>query len=225
MSGIAGGKGSNSTLISNLSEPTTNGYGGLTILNYLICGFADNNMGAGPSDSEVTTFNANNDWENIRNPRNWIDPQLLNSYLWLFGPNYTSVDAANGGYRIGLIFRVPVRIEMLIVGTHSTNARPKHMGLFMRPNGADSATNQTFLQQSQAYKNSTVDALNVEAVNVFGSNHNFTSFPNENNMFQVRYNNAISQNFLLSFGIDVHNNGNTNAGLGKITFYGQALTN
>lgn len=225
MSGVVGGKGSNSKVITSLSEPTTTSYGGLTILNYLICALGDNNMGAGPSNSEVTTFNGNNNWQNIRNPRNWVDPQNLNSYSWLYGPNYTSVDSSNGGYRIGLTFRVPVRIEMITIGTYNTNARPRHMGLFMRPTGVDSTTNQTFVQHSQAYKNNTVDALSTESVNVFGSNHTFTLFPNENNTFQIRYNNAIAPNFLLSFGNDIYNNGNNNAGLGKIIFYGQALTN
>ena len=225
MSGVVGGKGSNSGSITSLSEPTTTSYGGMTILNHLICALGDRNI-EGPSTSEINTFNGNNDWQNMRNPRNWLTHEgSISSYVWLYGPNYAAHDSTNGGWRIGIAFRVPVRIEFITVETYNTNARPRHFGLFMRPTGVDSVTNQTFVEHSEARKTNTTTEISSETVNVFNTNYTFVKFDNSNNIFQIRYNNAIAPNFLLSWGNDIYNNGNNNAGLGRIIFYGQALSN
>tara|TARA_B100000131_G_C18041273_1_gene582536 strand:+ start:540 stop:1217 length:678 start_codon:yes stop_codon:yes gene_type:complete len=225
MSGVVGGKGSNSGAIYSLSEPTTTSYGGMAILNHLICALGDRNI-EGPSTTEVNNFNADQNFASIRNPRNWLSHEgSISSYVWLYGPNYSAHDSTNGGWRIGIAFRVPVRIEFITVETYNTNARPRHFGLFMRPTGVDSVTNQTFVQHSEARQISTVGEINAETVNVFNTNYTFVKFDDSNNIFQIRYNNAIAPNFLLSFGNDVYNNGNANAGLGRIIFYGQALTN
>ena len=225
MSGVVGGKGSNSGAITSLSEPTTTSYGGMTILNHLICAMGDRNIEA-PSTSDINSFNADQNWAHIRNPRNHLSHEgSISSYVWLYGPGYSSIDAANGGFRIAIAFRVSVRIEFITIETYNTIARPRNFGLFLRPTGLDSVTNQTFVQHSEARNLYTVTQISTETVNVFSTNYTFVKFDNSNNIYQIRYNNAIAPNFLLSFGDDIYDNGNANAGIGRIIFYGQALSN
>ena len=43
-------------------------------------------------------------------------------------------------------------------------------------------------------------------------------------MLIIGYENLIGQTFLITFGNSYYNNGNTNAGVGPIRFYGKAIT-
>lgn len=226
MSGMIGGKGSNSSLITSIGDKDSTS-GGVTLLNYLICAMADANM-AEPSSTNITNFNTDNNWSGAQNPRNFLDPTdnpVSTNYNWLFGPDYSPADAANGGFRVEITFRVPVRIDQISLASVSTNARAYHFGLFVRPNGSDSDTGITFHAHQFCKIQHTGAMRGYAAMTAFGASRNLTSLSNTAIPHVIGYENVVGQTFLLSFGQSIHNNGNQNAGLGSIVFYGQALTN
>ena len=225
MSGILGSNGSKSGRIANLCNPfPTNG--GLTILNYLICAMGDVNM-ASPSSTDVNNFNADNNLSSQNNLRVHLDPTnnpASTSYNWLFGPNYTSHDIANGGWRVEVTFRVPVKIEQINFASINTIARPYHFGIYTRQSQGNN-TGIIFHQQQFCKVQRTASTRGTSGVTSFGATRNLASLENTDYPHVIGYENAIGQVFLLSFGNSVHNNGNNNAGVGSIVFYGHALTN
>lgn len=224
MSGILGSKNSKSGRITNICDPFPT-YGGLTMLNYLICAYGDVNM-AHPDSTMVNNFNADNNVNDTANIRNFLDPTnnaLGTNYHWLFGPNYTGADASNGGWRVEITFRVPVKIEQISVASVSTHARIYHFGLFSRQSQGNN-TGIIFHQHQFAKVQHTASTRGTASMTAFGSSRNLTSMENTENPHVIAYENAIGQVFLLSFGQSIHNNGNANAGVGSIVIYGHALT-
>tara|TARA_Y100000996_G_scaffold414943_1_gene407473 strand:- start:1693 stop:2373 length:681 start_codon:yes stop_codon:yes gene_type:complete len=225
MSGIVSSRGSKSGLITNLCDTFPNS-GGITILNYLVAHYADSNM-AGPGSSTVTNFNADNNISDSSNIRILMEPSNVRAstnYHWLFGPNYTSVDVANGGWRVEVTFRVPVKIEQICIEPVSTNASAKLFGIYHRPNGTGQTSGQIFFSHQFARRIDRASMLSTQSATLFGDARDLVLFDNAAHAHIIGYENLMGQTFLLTFGDDYYNNGNANAGIGPIVFYGRALT-
>ena len=225
MSGILSSRGSKSGIITNICD-TFPSSGGLTMLNYLVCHYADKNL-ANPTDNDANSFNSDNNIANQINMRMLTDPSNTRgstNYHWLFGPNYSSSDDANGGWRMEITFRVPVKIEQINISPVSTNARAKNFGIYHRPNGTGQTSGQIFFDHQFARNTTKSSQLGTNSVTLFGDARDLVTFDNTDQPHIIGYENLIGQTFLLTFGNAVYNNGNNNAGLGPIVFYGRALT-
>ena len=66
--------------------------------------------------------------------------------------------------------------------------------------------------------------LPSQSVTLFGDARDLVKFDNAAQPNVIGYENLMGQTFLLTFGNDYYNNGNPNAGVGPIVFYGRALT-
>ena len=220
MSGLIGAKGSQSSLITSISGVDSY-YGGVVNLNHLIYQMFGVNMNT-PSSSHITNFNSDNNYSGSWNPRvhHPVTP-TTQGYRYLFGPNYTSADIANGGWRIGFSFSVPVRIDYVIVASASTNARPKNFGMYYK-----STTDGTAIFHESQYAsliNNPHTIISTTSRTLFGSATNVVNLINTDVPHRIIYEDLVGEHFLATFGDDYHNNGNANAGVGCLIFYGQAL--
>lgn len=225
MSGILSSRGSKSGIITNICD-TFPSSGGLTMLNYLVCQYADANMNQ-PSSSVVTNFNADNnvaDAANIRLLTDHSGNRASTNYHWLFGPGYSPHDEANGGWRVEITFRVAVKIEQIHIAPVSTLARARNFGIYHRPNGTGQTTGQIFFQHEFARRSDSNPQLTTDSRTLFGDARNLVQLANTDQIQIIGYENLIGQTFLITFGNSYYDNGNTNAGVGPIRFYGKAIT-
>ena len=225
MSGILSSRGSKSGIITNICD-TFPSSGGLAWLNYLVCQYADVNLES-PNATSVSNFNSDNNLAsaiNIRLLTDHTSARGSTNYHWLFGPNYTGHDEANGGWRIELTFRVAVKIEQIHIAPVSTNARPRNFGIYHRPNGTGQTTGQIFFEHQFGRRSDTAGLLSSESKTLFGDARNLVQLENTDQTQIIGYENLIGQTFLITFGNTYYNNGNANAGVGAIRFYGKALT-
>ena len=225
MSGILSSRGSKSGVITNICD-TYPASGGLTTLNYLISHLADSNV-ASPDSTAISNFNSDNNIAGSYNPRIMTDPSNTRgatNYHWLYGPGYSSSDDANGGWRIEITFRVPVKIEQVNISPVSTNASAKSFGIYHRPNGTGQTSGQIFFQHQFARRTDGNGLLGTNSVTLFGDARDLVTLDNSTQPHIIGYENLIGQTFLITFGDSYHNNGNTNTGVGPILFYGRALT-
>ena len=220
MSGLIGAKGSQSSLITSISGVDSQ-YGGVVDLNYLIYEMFGANMNT-PSSTNVTNFNSDNSINQFWNPRvhHPITPHTQ-GYRYLFGPNYTSVDIANGGWRIGFSFSVPVRIDYVIVASANTNARAKNFGMYHK--SAPDGTATFHESQYAGLIDNPHSSVSTTSRTLFGSAVNLVSLVNTDRPHRVIYEDLVGEHFIATFGDEYHNNGNANAGIGCLIFYGQAL--
>ena len=225
MSGILSSRGSKSGIITNICD-TFPSSGGLTMLNYLVCQYADVNMN-NPGSTAVSNFNSDNNYADGTNIRLLTDHSSVRggtNYHWLFGPNYTAHDETNGGWRVEITFRVPVKIEQVHIAPVSTHARARNFGIYHRPNGTGQTTGQIFFDHQFARRSDQVGQLSTDSRNLFGDARNLVQLANTDQIQIIGYENLIGQTFLITFGNSYYDNGNANAGVGPIRFYGRAVT-
>ena len=225
MSGILSSRGSKSGIITNICD-TFPSSGGLTMLNYLVCQYADVNL-ASPNATHINNFNSDNNYaitENIRILTDHTSGRGSTNYHWLFGPNYSAHDDANGGWRIEMTFRVAVKIEQIHIAPVSTNARARNFGIYHRPNGTGQTTGQIFFEHQFARRSDSASLLSPESRTLFGTARNLVQLANTDQIQIIGYENLIGQTFLITFGNSYYDNGNANAGVGAVRFYGKALT-
>ena len=227
MSGLLSRYGSQSTMTSQTGV-ISNGAGrrGMYLLNNLCTGYFDRNLNA-PGSTYFDAFNADTfayaaGTCAVAGAR---DDNNFQSFFYLFGPDYTAHDAANGGWRIGWKFDQLIRIDLILTGSSKTNGRAKYFGIYSRPQPTATTTGQTFHQQSWAKRHLTGAEVTTSNRTIFGATAALTTLPNadyENTM--IYYKNCVGKNFLFSFGDEVYNDGNNNAGLKNLYIYGEALT-
>ena len=223
MSGLIGAKGSQSSLITSISGVDSQ-YGGVQKLNFLIYQMFGVNMNT-PSSSNVTSFNSDNSSPNFWNPRAHHPVQpATQGYRYLYGPNYTSVDVANGGWRIGFSFSVPVRIDYVIFASANTNARPKNFGMYHNTGDVVTSGAATFHQAQWAgLINNPHSSIGTTSRTLFGTAVNLVNLSNTDVPHRIFYEDLVGEHFIATFGDEYFNNGNANAGIGCLIFYGQAL--
>ena len=128
MSGLLSRYGSQSTMTSQTGV-ISNGAGrrGMYLLNNLCTGYFDRNLNA-PGSTDFDAFNADTfayaaGTCAVAGAR---DDNNFQSFFYLFGPDYTAHDAANGGWRIGWKFDQLIRIDLILTGSSKTNGRAKY---------------------------------------------------------------------------------------------------
>ena len=147
------------------------------------------------------------------------------SFFYLYGPDYSAADQTNGGWRIGWEFGQLVRIDSVIVGGAKTNALTKYFGIYSRPQANSTATGQTFHQQSWAKQQGAGTSVGTTNRTIFGATAALTHLPNsDRENTRIYYKNCVGSNFLFTFGDEVYNDGNNNAGLKNLWLYGEVLT-
>jgi hypothetical protein len=220
--GLQRGTGSQTGILSNGTQGR-----GMTLLNSLCTGLFDENLHSA-STGAMNTFNTNPETYNSIHPMAGIfgmAQQNFQVYHYLFGPDYASADAANGGWRIGWKFDQLVRIDMILTGGAKTNARAKYFGIYSRPEASTTATGQTFHQQAWGKTWKTGTTLGTTNRTIFGATAALTTLNNVDYEEQmIYYRNCIGKNFLFTFGDEVYNDGNNNAGTKCLWVYGEALT-
>lgn len=221
--GLQRGTGRQTGILSNGTQGR-----GMTLLNSLVTGLFDENLHS-VNSTYMNAYNANfADYSGGAHPVAGIfgmGQQNFQVYYYLFGPDYAAADAANGGWRIGWKFDQLVRIDMVITGGAKTNARAKYFGIYSRPEASATATGQTFHPQAWGKRWKSGANLSVTNRTIFGATTALTTLANadfeENSIY---YRNCVGKNFLFTFGDEVYNDGNNNAGLKNLYVYGEALT-
>jgi len=165
-------------------------------------------------DTNTSQFSRWWDWASISGGHDW------GAYMILFGPGYTSVDAANGGWRIGMKFQSKVRIVGCRIMPIKTNARPKHLGLYKMDD--TSGTNRTYVPTR--YCTSLRGGLRShDNLTIFSASTSFPQLDNMDDLHYCSYEPNESQYWMWSFGNSYHDAGNTNAGIAGLQIQGSIV--
>jgi len=142
-------------------------------------------------------------------------------YLILFGPGYTSVDAANGGWRMGMKFPVPVMIYGAKFAPVWTNARARWLGLYKQDD--ESGTNRTYVTTRHA-TSIQFGRATPSNLTIYGEATEFYELPDADHEVFYTFEPTVSQYWMWSFGDSINASGNNNAGAAALKVFGSIMT-
>tara|TARA_B100000131_G_scaffold167288_1_gene161683 strand:- start:56 stop:745 length:690 start_codon:yes stop_codon:yes gene_type:complete len=143
----------------------------------------------------------------------------IGNFSILFGPDYTSDDGGNGGWRLGIKFAKKVKIHHCNLFQVKTNARPKYFGLYSMDD--TSGTNRTF--QPGRHGTFLQGVLSKTTRTIFSTSTDLWALNNGDFMNWFWYEPFVTQYLMVTFGDQVINDGNNNAGAQFMQFFGSTV--
>jgi len=169
------------------------------------------------------TFNGSDEDTSTTNFSKWWawgtydHDKLMQNMAFLFGPGYTAVDSANGGWRVGIKFQSRIRLMAIRCMGVKTNARQRWLGVYKQDDA--SGTNRAYVPARHATSLTGARRTTTD-LTIFGTASPFFELVSSDDQHYFTYEPVVSQYWTFSFGNSVHNAGNTNAGAAGLQIFG-----